>query len=175
LWLDQGLALPRVSVNLSGRQVTSGTLIQSVQRALLEATLFPHHLVLELTESTLMDPTEGVQACLEELRALGVRLSIDDFGTGYSSLAYLKHFPLDHLKIDRSFVCDVANDRDDAAIVGAVIGMAHSLELGVVAEGVETEAQLAFLRELGCETAQGHLFAEALPPDAFEKLLREQT
>jgi EAL domain-containing protein (putative c-di-GMP-specific phosphodiesterase class I) len=122
-----------------------------------------------------MDPTEGVQACLEELRALGVRLSIDDFGTGYSSLAYLKHFPLDHLKIDRSFVCDVANDRDDAAIVGAVIGMAHSLELGVVAEGVETEAQLAFLRELGCETAQGHLFAEALPPDAFEKLLREQT
>jgi diguanylate cyclase (GGDEF)-like protein len=174
-WLDQGLALPRVSVNLSGRQVTSGTLIQSVQRALLEATLFPHHLVLELTESTLMDPTEGVQACLEELRALGVRLSIDDFGTGYSSLAYLKHFPLDHLKIDRSFVCDVANDRDDAAIVGAVIGMAHSLELGVVAEGVETEAQLAFLRELGCETAQGHLFAEALPPDAFEKLLREQT
>jgi diguanylate cyclase (GGDEF)-like protein len=172
-WQQAGLPVLRIAVNLSVQQFKSKTLLRTVRRTLDKTGLYPRHFALELTETSLMGVDEETRQLLRALRGLGVRLSIDDFGTGYSSLSYLKHFPLDDLKIDRSFVSEVVSNPDDAAIVRAIIAMAHGLRLEVVAEGVETEAQLAFLRENGCEAAQGFLFAEPLPPDAFEKLLRE--
>jgi diguanylate cyclase (GGDEF)-like protein len=172
-WQQAGLPALRVAVNLSSQQFRSKTLLKIVRRTLAKTGLYPRYFALELTETSLMQADEETQWLLRSLRSLGVALCIDDFGTGYSSLSYLKHFPLDELKIDRSFISEVATNPDDAAIVRAVIDMAHGLKLEVVAEGVETEAQLAFLREHGCEAAQGFLFAEPLPPDAFEKLLRE--
>jgi diguanylate cyclase (GGDEF)-like protein len=173
-WQQAGLPALRVAVNLSSQQFRSKTLLRRVRRVLAKTGLYPRHLALELTETSLMNADEETQELLRSLRSFGVRLSIDDFGTGYSSLSYLKHFPLDDLKIDRSFISEVATNPDDAAIVRAVVAMAHSLKLQVVAEGVETEAQLSFLREHGCDSAQGFLFSEPLPPDAFEKLLRER-
>jgi EAL domain-containing protein (putative c-di-GMP-specific phosphodiesterase class I) len=172
-WQQAGLPALRVAVNLSSQQFKSKTLLRTVRRTLTKTGLYPRYFALELTETSLMDADVETQQLLRSLRSLGVALCIDDFGTGYSSLSYLKHFPLNDLKIDRSFISEVATNPDDAAIVRAVIAMAHSLKLEVVAEGVETEAQLAFLRKHGCEAAQGFLFAEPLPPDAFEKLLRE--
>jgi diguanylate cyclase (GGDEF)-like protein len=166
-WQDAGFAPLRIAVNLSSRQIRQGTLVTTVRAALEAAGLDPRWLSLELTESVLMERQHEAVAALHRLRALGVQLSIDDFGTGYSSLSYLKHFPVDSLKIDRTFVRDLIAVPDDAAITAAVIAMAHALELKVVAEGVETHEHLAFLRGQGCDEVQGHLVGRAVPADRF--------
>ncbi|MCB6182455.1 EAL domain-containing protein [Leeia sp. TBRC 13508] len=163
VWEDAGLKVVPVAVNLSARQFLKGSLVETVASALAESRLDPELLQLEITESLLMYEVEDTIQLLSRLNELGVSLAIDDFGTGYSSLSYLKRFPIDHLKIDRSFVRDVINDPDDASITSAIIAMAHNLKLKVVAEGVETEQQASFLKELGCEFAQGFLYSKPLP------------
>jgi EAL domain-containing protein (putative c-di-GMP-specific phosphodiesterase class I) len=170
-WIADGLPLGRVSVNLSARQFQRGGLAQRV-RATLERTGLPaRHLELEITEGTVMRDTEESAKVLRSLRDLGVALSIDDFGTGYSSLSYLKRFPIDVLKIDRSFVQDVETDASDAAIARAIIALGHSLRLDVVAEGVETAGQLGFLRENGCDEVQGYYFSRPVWPDDLRRML----
>ena len=143
-----------------------------VENILDEAGVAPHCIELELTESTIMENVDETIETLKALRELGVHLSIDDFGTGYSSMAYLKRFTIDKLKIDQSFVRDIATDSDDAAIVIATIAMAHALNLTVIAEGVETEQQLAFLKDNGCEQMQGYYFSRPLPAEEVTRLLR---
>ena len=155
---------PAVSVNLSARQFRHPRLDAVVQRALHDAGLPAERLELEITESTLVDLQANLHT-MQQLKALGVGLAIDDFGTGYSSLSYLKRFPVDRLKIDASFVRDVADDPDDAAIVAAIVGLAHHLQLRVIAEGVETREQLDFLRRQGCDEVQGYYFARPMPGD----------
>ena len=170
-WQRAGLPPIRVVVNLSGRQLRQGTLTDTVRAALDASGLEPRWLGLELTESMLVDRRyEGV-AALQALRAMGLRLSIDDFGTGYSSLSYLKHFPVDTLKIDRCFVRDLTTVPDDAAITSAIIAMAHALDLRVVAEGVESEEHLTFLRSHGCDEVQGHLLGRPVLPERFAEWL----
>ncbi|MEX0732768.1 MAG: EAL domain-containing protein [Aquisalimonadaceae bacterium] len=169
-WVAQGLPAYRIAVNISARQFARQDLQHLVRTVLEETGLPPSMLELELTESVLMENAESFVRTLRDLRTLGVTLAIDDFGTGYSSLSYLKRFPIDRLKIDRSFVNDVTTDRDDAAIVRAMIAMAHSLRLGVVAEGVETADQFNFLRELGCDGYQGFLFSHPLSIDDVPKM-----
>jgi EAL domain-containing protein (putative c-di-GMP-specific phosphodiesterase class I) len=162
----------RLAVNLSGRQFQQPEIGAQILRA-IHATEFPIQcLDVEITETYAMSNADATIHTLRELKALGMGLSIDDFGIGYSSLAYLKRFPIDTLKIDRSFIRDIATDPDDAAIVTAVIAMAHSLKLKVVAEGVETEEQRAFLSARGCDRFQGFLFAPPLPAAECEKYLR---
>jgi EAL domain-containing protein (putative c-di-GMP-specific phosphodiesterase class I) len=148
-----------VAVNLSARQLSDAGLVDSMSRVLKETGLDPGLLTLELTESTVMDDPAAANVILEQLKDLGVRLSIDDFGTGYSSLAYLQRFPVDELKIDHSFVDGLGTETSDDAIVSGIISLAHTLDLDVVAEGIETPLQLQRLRELGCERAQGFLIA----------------
>ena len=173
-WEDAGLVPIRISVNISGRQFNQDDLAGRLARILDETGLDPNYLELELTESLLMEDIAVSNAMLDELRVLmGLRLSVDDFGTGYSSLSYLKRFPLDTLKIDRSFVRDIATDRDDAAIVASIISLAHNLQLEVIAEGVETEEQLAYLREKGCDIVQGFYFSEPLPAQDLWSLLKK--
>ena len=172
-WHDAGHRLFSMSVNVSGRQFKDGAFLDTVESALLDTGLSPQNLMLELTESLLLD-VEAVTITLGRLRGLGVKIAIDDFGTGFSSLGYLKHFPLDALKIDQLFIRNLATDSDDSAIADAIITLAHSLKLQVVAEGVETEQQLAHLRQASCDTAQGFLFSEPAPADGFEKLLLER-
>jgi diguanylate cyclase (GGDEF)-like protein/PAS domain S-box-containing protein len=174
-WQAAGLPAIRISVNLSGRSFKQRDLAAMVSRVFGETGLLPQHLDLELTESSLMEDVEATTVTLDRLNAMGIQLSIDDFGTGYSSLSYLKRFPLSTLKIDRSFIRDLANDQDDAAIVKAIIALAHSLCLRVVAEGVETEEQLAFLRAENCDEIQGYYFSRPLPADAFMQFLAKQT
>ncbi|MCW2714464.1 MAG: diguanylate cyclase [Frankiales bacterium] len=164
-------ALP-ISVNVSGRQFQEGDLVADVARALDTHSVPAHLLELELTESMLMANTEQTIATLHELKAIGVKISVDDFGTGYSSLAYLKRFPVDTLKIDRAFVRDITTSPDDAAIALAIIRMAHSLKLDVVAEGVEDAAQLAYLRRHHCDQIQGFFFSRPLPAPEVDALLR---
>ena len=171
-WLDSGMPPLRVSVNLSAKQFRHGDLTAVVCSALEDARLQPDYLELELTESSIMHDTESSAATLQLLSTMGVHISIDDFGTGYSSLSYLWRLPLDKLKIDRSFVRELLSNPDDVAIVKAIISLAHSLRLGVVAEGVETQEQLAFLRQHGCNEYQGYLFAKPCAVDALTKLLR---
>jgi predicted signal transduction protein with EAL and GGDEF domain len=171
-WQDAGLPVLPVSVNLSAVQCRQAGLEEVVLDALGSASLAADCLELEVTETSIMHDIEAVGGTLEALRARGIRLSIDDFGTGYSSLAYLKRLPLDRLKIDRSFVRDAPHDADDAAITAAIVGMARTLGLRTLAEGIETESQLEFLRRLGCEEAQGFLFSRPLPPDAFVTWVR---
>jgi len=168
-WGGDGRA-PAVSVNLSARQLSQPDLVDTVDQALRQTGLDADHLWLEITESVLMEDADTAVEALRRLRALGVHLCVDDFGTGYSSLAYLRRFPVDALKVDRSFVAGLGEDPEDSAIVEAVVSMAHSLRLSVVAEGVETEEQLARLRDLGCELAQGFYFAAPLPPSALDPL-----
>jgi EAL domain-containing protein (putative c-di-GMP-specific phosphodiesterase class I) len=155
----------RVAVNLSARQFQQADLDQCIAEILLDTGLQPAFLELEITENTIMRDLDRTASHLRNLKELGVHLSIDDFGTGHSSLNYLKRFAVDTLKIDRSFVRDIHEDANDAAIVRAVVAMAHSLKLRVVAEGVETEAQLAFLRSLACNEMQGYLFSKPLPAE----------
>ena len=163
-----------VSVNLSARQFSQPDLLAQVRSALQETGLDPGRLELEITESNAMQNAENTIHTLRELKAAGVRISMDDFGTGYSSLNYLKRFPIDTLKLDQSFVRDVATDARDAAIVSAVIAMAHSLDLKVVAEGVETAEQLAFLSQRNCDTIQGFYFSAPLSADDLEPYLMER-
>ena len=167
-WRTRGLPSLRVAVNLSARQFTQANLTRQVREILRETGLPPSALELEITESMVMrDPEKAVQI-LGRLKTMGVSLSIDDFGTGYSSLAHLKRFPIDGLKIDRSFIRDVPDDADDVAITRTIIAMAHSLKLKVIAEGVETNAQQSFLYEQGCDEMQGFLLSQPLPADEFE-------
>lgn len=162
-WLDEGFADMSVSVNLSARQVAAGLLPDTVARALQEANLPAECLELELTESLLMQDVENTRKVLDEISRMGVRLSIDDFGTGYSSLAYLKRLPVQSLKIDRSFVMDMINDRDDLVIVQSTVDLGHNLGLEVVAEGVENQESLDQLQQLGCDYAQGYHLSRPLP------------
>jgi diguanylate cyclase (GGDEF)-like protein/PAS domain S-box-containing protein len=171
-WLHTGLPAVRIAVNLSGRQFLRGDLLNTVRKVIDETGIEPHCLELELTESAIMEHVDKSIETFLELRKLGVHLAIDDFGTGYSSMAYLKRFTIDKLKIDQSFVRDLTIDSDDAAIVTATIAMAHKLNLTVVAEGVETEEQLRFLNDQGCEQLQGYYFSRPLPVQQATELLR---
>lgn len=170
-WQDAGLPVVPVAVNLSARQFRQAELIEVVGAVLDETGLDPALLELEITESMLMDDVDAAVAILKTLKELGVELSLDDFGTGYSSLSYLKRFPIDRLKIDRAFVRDIATDPDDAAICVAIIGLAHNLRMRVVAEGVETEGQLQYLREHGCDALQGFFFSPPVAADALARML----
>jgi|GEM_PF-337776 len=172
LWQEMAPEEFRVAVNLSPRQF-HGNVVEMVQQALDTTGVPAHQMGLELTESMLMHDPETVRRILAELHELGVELAIDDFGTGYSSLAYLKRFPIDKLKVDRSFIRDLPDDEDDAAITRAVLAMAHSLRVGVVAEGVETVAQIHFLREHHCEVAQGYHCSPPCPAAQFTTLLEQ--
>ncbi len=171
-WQDEGLPPARVSVNLSARQFQQRDIAKLVMTILEETGLAPQYLELELTESTIMRNAEEAVTMLSELHALGIGLAIDDFGTGYSSLSYLKRFPVDRLKIDRSFVSDIGASSDDETITSAIIALAHSLQLQVIAEGVETAAQLDFLRERACNEMQGYFFSRPVPHDAIPALLQ---
>jgi EAL domain-containing protein (putative c-di-GMP-specific phosphodiesterase class I) len=166
-----GDATPLISVNLSARQFAHPDLHRAIGAALATSRLAAQRLELEITESSLIDPQMNVEI-MGELKALGARLTIDDFGTGYSSLSYLKRFPIDRLKIDASFVRDVARDRDDAAIAAAIVGLGRTLGLRVVAEGVESTAQLEFLRKQGCDDIQGYLVAQPMTGDEAIAWLR---
>jgi diguanylate cyclase (GGDEF)-like protein/PAS domain S-box-containing protein len=172
-WLDAGLPPLVMAVNLSGRQLQSRDVVERVAAILQETGLPAAHLKLELTESMIMGRPEQSVELLRSLKSLGLRLSIDDFGTGYSSLAYLKRFPLDELKIDRGFVRDIPHDLNDGEIAAAIIAMARNLNLKVVAEGVETVAQQAFLAAQGCGAFQGYLFSRPLPAADFARFPRE--
>lgn len=173
-WQRQGLADLRVSVNLSVHQLRQGNLVGLVRQVLDESGLPSRLLELELTESHLLDNVENVITTFQQLRDLGVKLAIDDFGTGYSSLSYLKRFPVDYVKIDQTFVRDLAAGGEDAAITRAIIAMAHGLELKVVAEGVETQAQMDFLKLQRCDEIQGYLISPPVPAEQFADLLRAQ-
>jgi len=173
-WQDAGLPRIRVSVNLSSRQLKR-SLIDTVSRALQVSGLEPRYLSLELTESVLVNHHKEGTDALHALRAMGLHLAVDDFGTGYSSFSYLKHFPLDTLKIDRSFIREIAVQPDDAAITTAIIAMGHALGLRVIAEGVETEAHLTLLQKQGCDEIQGYLVGRPVPADRFvEHLARKR-
>jgi EAL domain-containing protein (putative c-di-GMP-specific phosphodiesterase class I)/FixJ family two-component response regulator len=164
-WHDAGLRSIDVAVNISAVQVESGNLFETVVRALNETRLDASHLQLELTESLLMTQAESTVKTLKKLREIGVRISIDDFGTGYSSLSYLKRLPVDFVKLDQSFVSGATTCADDATLVMAIITLAHNLRLRVIAEGVESEEQLAFLRLLRCDEGQGYLFGQPVRPE----------
>jgi diguanylate cyclase (GGDEF)-like protein len=172
-WQRRGLPMVAVSVNLSSVQFQRPELYDQVVRTLGEAGLDPIWLELELTESLLMQNAEAVVATLKRFRDTGIKLSIDDFGTGYSSLSYLKRFPIDALKIDRSFIREVTTNADDAALATSIILMGRSLKLKVVAEGVETASQLSFLRIMQCDEAQGFLYSPPVPADDAARMLRE--
>jgi len=171
-WQNAGLPPLRVAVNLSARQFKQEGLIRQISAALRESGLDAAFLELEITESMVMDSAEHSLAVLHALKDTGVALSIDDFGTGYSSLSYLQRFPVNFLKIDRSFVINAPSDPNDAAIAGAIISMAHQLGLQVIAEGVETEQHVEFLCQHQCDEMQGYFFSKPLPAAEFEKLLR---
>lgn len=162
-----------LSLNISGRQFRQESLVRSIERTLGDFSLNPKYLELELTESVIMDNPEVTADVLKRLKGMGVTLSMDDFGTGYSSFNYLKRFPLDIIKIDQSFVQHVTKQAEDATIVQAMIAMAHSLRLTVVAEGVETEEQMAFLREHGCDEMQGYLLSQPAPPGDVLSFLKK--
>jgi EAL domain-containing protein (putative c-di-GMP-specific phosphodiesterase class I) len=160
-----------MSVNLSARQVAQPDLAKVVADALRESDMDPSHLRLELTESTLMEDPDAALATMNALKDLGVKLVLDDFGTGYSSLAYVQRFPIAVLKVDRSFVANLGEESSGAAIVAAVVNMAHGLRVEVVAEGVETSTQAAALRALGCQYAQGYLYGRPMPAEELRPML----
>jgi diguanylate cyclase (GGDEF)-like protein len=172
-WRSKRYMLPQLTINLSARQFAQKDLPHAVATALRASELPPECFALEITESMILHQGEGVMDTLKQLADLGVRVAIDDFGTSYSSFAYLQRLPVQTIKIDRSFVRDIATNPDNIAMVKAVVAMAHSLEIRVVAEGVETEQQRALLEALGCDAYQGNLFSRPVPADEFERLLRE--
>ncbi len=164
----------RVSVNLSARQFSAPNLIEDIQRLLYESGVNPSHLEFEITESAIMQDAESALNILREIKSMGIRLAIDDFGTGYSSLAYLKRFPIDTLKIDRSFIADTPHDSEDVTIVKAIIALSHNLNLDVVAEGVESSLQAEFLKDCGCDIGQGYFFNRPLPASEINHILRNK-
>jgi diguanylate cyclase (GGDEF)-like protein len=170
-WQERGFTAMRVGVNVSARQFHQQHLAEMVLKILEETGLAPEYLDLELTESSIMSNAQATIDVLTKLKAMDVTISIDDFGTGFSSLSYLKRLPIDALKIDKSFVRDVTTDPDDAALVMAIVTLAHNLRLQVVAEGVETEEQLRFLHLLRCDEVQGYLFSKPLPAEGLEQVL----
>ncbi|BDV42034.1 diguanylate cyclase [Geotalea uraniireducens] len=170
-WHEEGYSSIRVAVNVSGHQFNQPGFIEMVDEVLEETGLDPSSLELELTESTLMEGANETIMTLIDLKVRGIHLAIDDFGTGYSSLSYLKHFPIDRLKVDRSFIRDISTDLDDCAIVEAIIGMAHSLGRRVLAEGVERAEELEFLRARGCDEVQGYYFGRPMSPQEIEQRL----
>jgi diguanylate cyclase (GGDEF)-like protein len=170
-WQDDGLPKLKVAVNLSARQLRDNAFVPLVMQILEETGLDPQYLELELTESTLMGDASDTVCKLLSLKELGITISVDDFGTGYSSLSYLKHLPIDTIKVDRSFVRDIVNDADDAAIVDAIVAMACALKLNVIAEGVETREQLDFLKQRNCQQVQGYYFARPLDTQQFEAFI----
>ncbi len=174
-WQEMGLERVVMAVNISARQFRQGNLVQMVQSVLRQTGLHPKWLELEITESMLMQHPEDAEITLRQIAEIGVRIALDDFGTGYSSLAYLKRFPVGQLKIDKSFVHDIHTDPDNAAIVTAVISLAKSLKLGLVAEGVEQQEQLDFLTTLHCDSYQGYHFSKPMPADSCIPLLLMKT
>jgi diguanylate cyclase len=173
VWQIEGVPSLRVSVNLSASQFRDSGLLDLIRSALDDAGLEPRYLEVELTESAVMSDPEKSIDILEHLSAMGVLVSVDDFGTGYSSMSYLRRFPIDKLKIDRVFIDEIVSRPEDASIVRAIVSLAHSLRLKVVAEGVETPAQLDFLKTAGCDEYQGYHFSRPLPAADFERLMRE--
>lgn len=173
-WDKAGLGELKVAVNVSKPQFLAGDLCETLDRIMRETGLRPRQLVIELTESMLMDDVENSRRLMFDLKTLGVALSIDDFGTGFSSLSYLKKFPLDELKIDQSFVVDLPGESADVAIVRTIVDLGHRLGMSVIAEGIETERQLACLKLLGCDHYQGFIFSKPMPVDRFAALLTQE-
>jgi EAL domain-containing protein (putative c-di-GMP-specific phosphodiesterase class I) len=171
-WRDAGLQPFRLAVNISAVELRSREVVAGVQTILAETGFDPRHLELELTETFLMQDSKSTAVVLNALKDLGLQLALDDFGTGYSSLSYMRRFPIDALKVDRSFVRDLTTDADDASVVSAVINMARSLHMRVVAEGVETREQKLFLKQQRCSEAQGYYFSRPLNAEGFVNLLR---
>jgi EAL domain-containing protein (putative c-di-GMP-specific phosphodiesterase class I) len=169
--IDSAIRVERISVNLSARQFYQANLARVIERMLAETRLPPSCLELEITESIMMGHTEKVLRIMRELKEMKVSLAVDDFGTGYSSLGYLRHFPIDRLKIDRSFINDVPSNRHDCTITNAIIALGHNLGLTVIAEGVETSEQLAFLAQNGCDEIQGYLISRPLDETALRQYL----
>jgi diguanylate cyclase (GGDEF)-like protein len=172
-WEDAQLPVPPIAVNLSARQFLQANLIAIIRGTLDTHQLSPRLLEVEITESTAMVNIDKAVSILHALKALGITISLDDFGTGYSSLSYLKRFPINHLKIDRAFVRDITTDPDDALICKAIIGLAHNLKMSVIAEGVETEGQMNYLRQHHCDEMQGYYFSRPLPAEEFAVLLAD--
>jgi EAL domain-containing protein (putative c-di-GMP-specific phosphodiesterase class I) len=173
-WKKTGIAPMRMAVNLSGLLFKQQKLVELVPQVLQDTSMDPSYLEIELGESSLLELAKSTIEALRVLKEMGVRIAVDDFGTGYSSLYHLKNYPLDVLKIDRSFIKDTPDDTDSASIVSAAIAMAHSLQLEVVAVGVETVKQLKFLREQGCDLMQGYLFSPPLPAYDIISLIQEE-
>jgi EAL domain-containing protein (putative c-di-GMP-specific phosphodiesterase class I) len=172
-WQQQGLPLVCMAVNLSRRQLTDDGLIDDIRTALSASGLAPNLLELEITESMMINNPEHIISILAKIKSMGVRLAIDDFGTGYSSLAQIQHFPIDTLKVDRSFIRNIPKDAEDMAITEAIIAMGKTLSVTVVAEGVETEEQMNFLKEHSCDEMQGFYFSKPIAPEQFADLLRK--
>ena len=171
-WQLQGYQVPRLAINLSALQIHHQEAVRNIEQILMDSGIDPHDLELEITEGSLMKNTDEVVSRLEQLSARGLHISLDDFGTGYSSLSYLKRLPIDTLKIDRSFVSDIGDDPNDTAIVATIIAMGHSLGMKVIAEGVETPEQLAFLKAQGCQQYQGYLYSRPLSASDMESRLK---
>jgi len=171
-WEAQSLPPMPIAVNLSPRQLIEGHITETISRILAETATPAARIVLEVTETAMMQEIKKAATILDELRHLGLKIAVDDFGTGYSSLAYLKRLPINSIKIDRSFVRDVTIDTDDAAITRTIIAMGHNLGLKVIAEGVETQEQMNFLRECNCDEVQGFLIATPLPPEEIVQYIR---
>ena len=174
-WHDCGFDWLNISVNLSARQFLQKDLVTMVTDILDQTKLPPQHLDLEITETTIMVDIQQAVTLLNQLNAMDITISIDDFGTGYSSLNYLKQFPISTLKIDRSFLSNINEEQANTGIVIAIIALAHSLNLRVVAEGVETPEQLNFLRKHNCDEIQGYIFSKPIPAEQFQRLLAEHS
>ncbi|MBN2398547.1 MAG: EAL domain-containing protein [Deltaproteobacteria bacterium] len=174
-WRKAGLSPAKVAVNLSGYKFITQNIVQSIEDILRAVKLNPRELEVEITENVLMQETEDTVSMLNQMKSLGVTMALDDFGTGYSSLSYLTSFPFDAIKIDRSFVMECMHQTNNRIIIRAIIAMGHSLEKRIVAEGIETEEQLALLREYGCDEGQGYYFSRPIPPDEFAELLAKGT